>query len=301
MTLLYVGASNGTLQHERDNLTGLRCASAIYRPRRRTVGADETLQTHVLLDSGAFSDKPENRLTFEQALERQMIWERNAQRLWEAPNWTIEIVASYDYLLIDEQWSSETGSRVKKRWDKSEAWSAVDVSISAAAYLSSQREILRPRKLLYGCQGTTADQYAECASGILNVSAPGDVFGFGGRCILGRQPKLLQEHYETLLTVIPMVKKAGLSRVHIFGVLFEKAIAPMQWICDQHGLILSTDSVGPIKASLGKDLKKAGARRPYWRDNVAWWKNHLANINRSRWYCDPATLIKAKQLPLFAA
>lgn len=293
---LYVGGTFGTLQHERDTLTGTRCSSAIYRPRRQ-YNREQAMSTLTLLDSGAFSDKPAKRLSFDGALQRQLWWEDNARRLWECPAWRLEIVASYDYLLIDEVW--EDDARRKQRWARNDAWAAADVSACAALYLSKQRKRLYPRLLAFGCQGTDAEQYAWCAEAILNESHENDIFAFGGRCILGRQRSLLPEHYETLIEVIPMIAQAGLKRVHIFGVLYDRAIAPMAWLCDQYGLALSTDSIAPIKGALGKNLKKSGARRPYWRDNVAWWQEHLANIKRSHWYRNPADLLHSRQLSLF--
>lgn len=294
---LYVGASNGRAGNELDTLTGHRCFTAIYPPRRQ-YNRQQAHDASALLDSGAFSDKPENRLTFADALKRQLKWEASARRLWDAPNWTLEAVASYDYLLIDEVW--QDGARRKQRWTRTGAWAAADVSACAAAYLNKQRRKLQPRKLAFGCQGTDAAQYAWCAEAILNESHEEDVFAFGGRCILGRHKTLIPEHYETLLEVIPMVASAGLKHVHIFGVLYERAIAPMAWLCNQYGLQLSTDSVAPITATTRKDLKRSGARAPYWRDNVAWWQTHLANIHRSQWYTDPLSLLKPKQMRLFA-
>jgi hypothetical protein len=194
---LYVGGSRVP------GLTGERCHSAVTPARTCDAARSRT----VLLDSGAFSDKPEKRLSFAGALDRQLTWEAHARWMWDMPGWTVDILASYDYLLIDEVW--ENGARRKKRWPAQAGWDAVRVSIDAAAYLSSRRDELSPRILLHGCQGVAADQYIACAEGILSVARPGDWFGFGGRCILGRKKSLLQEHYETAAAIVPLSRRRG--------------------------------------------------------------------------------------------
>jgi hypothetical protein len=175
----------------------------------------------------------------------------------------------------------------------------VDVSIRAAEFLAQRRALLQPRTLLLACQGTTPEQYLVCAEGILHVAQPGDWFGFGGRCILGRQTSLLPEHYETLLAVIPRIAQAGLRHVHIFGVLYEKALAPLAYLAHRHGLTVSTDSAAPILAATRANRKKAGMRASSWRANVAWWRNHLAQLYTSPFYRDPADLLRPRQLALF--
>lgn len=290
-TMLYIGGSRIPVDSKAD-----RCHSAVTPAR----GCDRP-SGRTLLDSGAFSDKPGNRLSFAGALERELEWEARARRMWDRPDFKVDTLASYDYLLIDEQW--EDGARRKKRWQADAGWEAVDVSIAAASYLASRRRDLNPRQLLYGCQGVTAEQYITCAEGILAIARSDDWFGFGGRCILGRQKRLLQEHYETAIAIIPMVASSGLKHVHIFGVLYEPAIAPLAWLCHEHGLRLSTDSAAPVLAVTRPDHKRAGVRAPTVAGNVAWWQEHISTIQRSKWYRNPRELLKAKQLPLaiFAA
>lgn len=294
---LYVGGQAGSIQGEPVSLGGTRCFSAIEHPRRSYSPHKSGDAVRVLLDSGAFSDKPEKRLSFAGALDRQFKWEDDSRRLWECPNWNVEAVASYDFLLIDEVW--EAGARRKQRWPAEAGWSAVEVSIQAAEYITSRRESLQPRSIVLGCQGVTAQQYITCAAELLKLSKPGDWFGFGGRCILGRKPSLLQEHYITALAIVPMAAKAGLKRVHIYGVLYERALAPLAWLAHQYGLELSTDSSKPLLDFTRGNPKKAGLRADTWRGNVAWWIDHLAKIDQSKWYRNPAELLKPRQLSLF--
>lgn len=78
--LLYVGAQNSTIQGERQDLGGRRCFTAAY-----SKGYPENPTAIGLLDSGAFSDIRKPRLTFEQALQRQMRWEQSASKNSKAP------------------------------------------------------------------------------------------------------------------------------------------------------------------------------------------------------------------------
>jgi hypothetical protein len=162
--------------------------------------------------------------------------------------------------MIDETY--ENGARHKKRWPADQGFSAVDASIRAAEYLASHRVSLAPRTLLFGCQGVTPEQYIQCAKGILNVAQPTDWFGFGARCILGRQPSLLPEHYLTALEIVPLLAAKRLQHVHIFGVLYDRAIAPFAWLCHQFNIELSTDSAAPALAVTRPDPKRAGVRAP---------------------------------------
>lgn len=276
---LFVGGSRIS------GLTGDRCHSARYYPRY----ADKP-DGRILLDSGAFSDKPESRLSFSGALERQLEWESVGAKLWGWENYHVDVLASYDFLMIDEVW--DDGARRKKRWPADHGESAVDVSVKAAEYLANHRDELSPRTLLFGCQGVTPEQYIDCAKGILDVAQPQDWFGFGGRCILGRQPSLLQEHYLTSLEIVPLVAAKGLRHIHIFGVLYERAIAPLAWLCHQNGIELSTDSAAPALSVTRPDPKRAGVRAPGLQANVAWWHKHMSQINLSEWYVDPSSLLK---------
>jgi hypothetical protein len=279
---LFVGGHTATVQGERQDLAGKRMFTAAHKPERvKFAGIPQGL-----LDSGAFSDSPSERLNLEQALERQLQWEIRASEKW-GNDWMAYGFVSYD-LLIDETWLPG-GKRVKRRWSVRRAETAVTETVAAAAYLSSQRERLQPRKLILSAQGVDAIQYHECTQGVLQYARPEDWFGFGGWCILGLRKSLLPEFWKTLYLVMPEIKKAGITNVHIFGVLWEPALAGMLYLADDYNLSLSTDSTKPIISCTWKDPKKAGvrARSGYWRDNVDWWKNRLANLRHSPHYKRP--------------
>lgn len=312
---LYIGGQAGTTQGEVQDLGGYRCFTAAY-----SRSYPETSDAIAILDSGAFSDSPEDRLTFEQALLRQLKWENTGSRrlnsrFYEFPvvshnagvptvklcqkielvRWRAYAIASYDFL-IDEVWVD--GAKVKQRWSEADARAAVNTTVEAARYLASQRGRLYPRRLVLGCQGVTADQYRECVERILEFASPEDWIGLGGWCILGRMRSWLPTYWEALHQVIPLIAAAGIKHVHLYGSLLDESCAPLLWFCDEYGLTCSADSKRPVTDVTYPDPRRAGVRAPYWRDNVQWWQDHFANMRQSKWYKKPFRL--HKQLSIFA-
>ena len=115
---LFVGGHAGKIQGEREDLVGNRMFSAAYGPYPSSFHCP---QLKALLDSGAFSDFWSERLSPEEALERQLSWECKASQLWKQP-WQSFGLVSYD-LLIDETWVA--GKRHKQRWTVKQAEDAV--------------------------------------------------------------------------------------------------------------------------------------------------------------------------------
>jgi hypothetical protein len=189
----------------------------------------------VIQDSGAFCDGPDQRLTFEEALKRQI---EHAERFRYAER--VAYRASYDQL-IDEKWRE--GVRHKQRWTENEAWDACVTTIKAAKYLSDHRYGI---PCILSAQGVTASQYLACTQGILPYFQPGDVLGLGGWCITGKIPRqVLPAFREMLHLVLPFVGQEGITRIHIWGCLYAPALGELLYLCDQYGIALSTDSVGP--------------------------------------------------------
>lgn len=278
---LFVGSNAWRVQGEQATLAGDRCFTAAHPPPR--LEWDPAAVT-ALLDSGAFTDPPAKRLSFEAALDRQRFWERQASDRW-GQTWQARYLASYDWL-IDETWVD--GVKHKRRWSVGEAEQAVDETVAAAAYLTERRRYLAPRTLVLGVQGVDAEQYARCARQVLQVAAPGDWIGFGGWCILGRWKSWLPVFWAAMRATLPQVRAAGLSHVHLYGVLWEPALAGLLWLADREGLTVSTDSAAPLLASTRGDAHKAGIRAAGgWRANVDWWTGHLAGLRGSRWYGEP--------------
>lgn len=287
---LYVGGHAGTVQGEREDLVGKRCFTAAHPPQAARFRAASEIEG--LLDSGAFTDPPHKRLTPEGALDRQLAWERWATRIWESEPWRASHFVSYD-LLIDEKWVA--GEKQKQRWTVAEGESAVTETIAAARYLVQERARIEPRTLILSCQGVDAFQYQECVSEVLKVAQPHDWIGLGGWCIIGMRQRWMPTFWQTMRAVLPQIASAGVRHVHIFGVLFLKALGGLLHLADQSGLTVSTDSTAPVLACTWKNWKKAGARDPYWRNNVNWWKTTLANLRTSEYYKAPPMLAPARQ------
>jgi hypothetical protein len=277
---LYVGGQASTVQGEPYDCPGPRMLTAAYAPPPIPPNQESTI-----LDSGAFSDKPEKRLTPEQALERQLAYERKAAKRW-GEGWTATRFVSYD-LLIDETWVN--GKKHKRRWSLRQGEWAVERTVEAAHYLASQREAITPRQLILSAQGVDAIQYEECVRQVLGVATPEDWIGLGGWCILGRYTSYLPAFWQSLRSCLPMIKASGVNHVHIFGVLYQPALGGLLWLADEQGLTVSTDSTAPVLACTKPDPKRAGVRvaSGYWRDNVAWWKDTLANLRHSKHYKEP--------------
>ena len=242
--------------------------------------------TCVLQDSGAFNDAclhlrgthrqmvviTQSRLTLKEALIRQ---EQHAKHFnYEGQ---VEARASYD-VLIDETWIEKaTGlSRIKKRWSETDADLAVEETVAAAAYLNEHRNGIA---CVMSAQGVSPKQYLACTERILRYMRPGDILGLGGWCILGLRRSLLPVFRQTMRLVIPLLKREGISRVHIWGVCFAEALGELLWLCDhdeegnldvQHRIHLSTDSVGPSTRPVKKDRETGYATWGY----ASWYNNH---------------------------
>ncbi|MEI6043494.1 MAG: hypothetical protein WCS37_03775 [Chloroflexota bacterium] len=293
---IFIGLQARTIQGERDDLGGFRMFTAAYPPGRSVDGRCPPLSSKYLLDSGAFTDNIEKRLTPEQALERQQAWQRlvsygpdGAGRIFNAFG-----LCSYD-LLIDETWVF--GKKEKRRWTIEAAEWAVRETVLSANYLALQRERLPGQKLILTGQGVDALQYSECACEILKVAQPQDWFGFGGWCIVGRYRSLLPEFFKTLALVLPMVKRAGLAHCHLFGVTYLPALGGLLYMADLFGLTVSTDGTKPIKDCLWLSTfnrQKAGCKvaSGYWRDNVRWWQDACFNLRSSPYYMMPPSVGK---------
>jgi hypothetical protein len=264
------------------------CVSPVSGSERKKVNhVAVPAGVHVLQDSGAFSDAclllrqgerdlctlKQHRLSFKEALVRQ---ERHA----EVCGYThqIEARASYD-VLIDETWTEDTTgliTRMKKRWSETDAALAVDETVAAAAYLDQHRNGL---PCVMSAQGVTPQQYLRCVERLMPYVRDKDIVGLGGWCILGLRRSLMPVFRQTMLLVIPFLKKEGVKRVHIWGVCYAEALAELLYLCDHdeegnletetHRLYLSTDSVGPSTRPVQKDPSTGYATWGY----ASWYTN----------------------------
>lgn len=290
----FVNAQASVHQGEKNNIAGSIQLSP-GRVRKKggknvtTMGVPESRNTlnfelcDLLYDSLAFTDVLTGcRTTPEFALNRQLI------TLDQFPTEPRSVLLSSYDLLIDEK--HVAGLRVKQRWSVQDGWDAVKETVAAAKYLASQRSQTERLKLILVCQGVDAFQYRRCTEQILEFTTPDDVIGFGGWCILGREKSYMPTFWQSMKEVIPLIAQVT-QRVHIFGVTWYKkhqGISPplpgLLKMCDEYGITLSTDGRSPIDNALRKDWKRAGAKFPYWRHNLAWTKAKMATLRESAEY-----------------
>jgi len=251
---LYCGVSEGSWNFYPPAPGPLACVSPIYgTSTQRTRASTPCLPvgTHVLQDSGAFSDGGAGvRLTCEEALRRQ---ESHAQRYGYADQ--IAARASYD-LLIEEKWSEDeaTGGlcrRGRRRWTEAAAEAAVEETVQAARFLAAHRNGI---PCVLSAQGVSPRHYLRCVQQIIPLMQDGDWLGFGGWCVVGKFPaQMLPIFRETMALVIPFLGREGIRRAHLWGVIYAPALADLLWLCSQYQITLSTDSIGPqVRPALGR-------------------------------------------------
>jgi len=174
------------------------------------VKIDKNVNVNIMIDSGAYQDiKNESRISFEEALERQLQLEDKIK------NHKAEAIVSYDRL-VDEQLDQING-QIKKRVSQEKGKKYVKETIEAAKFLSKKREELGNRKLILSLQGTTVGQYEYCLDNVLKFATKDDIIGLGGFCIVSKKIDYEQQYYEVLKKVIPRLKDVGINRLHIFG------------------------------------------------------------------------------------
>lgn len=227
---LYVSKTNNTLNRlpfQPELVTSNICINPSRKVRVKE-------GTKVLFDSGAFQDvKNDNRLSFKEALNRQLNYE-------ESQNFVSELLVSYDRL-VDEKHDEKVG-HIKERVDYKTAEEYVEETINAAKFLADQIDDLKPRKPVLSCQGITTDQYLDCLKEIVSFADPETVIGFGGFCIVGLKPKYEGQYFEIIEKSREILKKKGIKRVHIFGVGKFKLLVRTHMIFREFGISASYDT-----------------------------------------------------------
>lgn len=234
-----------------------------------------------LLDSGTFSDPIEQRITPEQALVRQLDWETRASKKLGI-QWNCQAIASYDFVI-------SKALRLKNVQLTLNTKTAIDITVDAAKYLASQRQYLKPRRLILGCQGINTEQYYQCVLRVLEYADDNDWLGLGGWTNLGMNRSLLPSFHEILHRCIPLIATSGVCHIHLYGVLLEQALAPLLFLADRYQLTVSCDSNRPLLDLTRRDFKRAGVRANYWRHNIVWWQKYCASLRSSKFYREPVT------------
>lgn len=270
----------------------LACISPIYGKTIRTKKTNHISvpsNTSIIQDSGAFSDGPADRLTFEGALQRQLEHAKQFKYIDQVTH-----IASYD-LLIDEKWIDS--HRQKQRWTVTEAEDAVIETINAAQYLIKKRPAMN---LILSAQGVSANQYLDCVRQIVPLLDSNDILGLGGWCIIGKMPRRMMPVFRrTIRLIVPYAADENVKWIHIWGVIYAPALGELLWLCNQSGIKLSTDSAGP-------SWRVAFGQWGYgnWRDNdyqgvhvkdrgierakhVKLTRGWLANLETTEYYREP--------------
>ncbi len=263
--LFYCGLNERDWNHHPITPGSLACIAPVYGKTQETKAVNrvyipDEVQS-IIVDSGAFSDTTDIRLSFEESLHRQIA---------HAAQWgytrKIGHIASYD-LLIDEKWIN--GERSKIRWSKDDAEFAVRQTVLAARYLADKRTALQGLYeqrvgLVLSAQGVEVEQYLRCTQQIVPLMADNDIFGLGGWCITGLLPDVIMPSFKEIMPeVISFLGSQGVKRVHIWGVIFPRALGHLLYLCNQHGIQLSTDSSGPCRYPIMGNWGYGS-----WRDNA---------------------------------
>lgn len=290
---LFVGI-NETIWNKHPVAPGpLACIAPVYGSTERTKRKNSVRvppDCAVFQDSSAFSDPPGQRLAFDAALRRQ---HEHAEEYGYAEQ--VTGLASYD-LLIDEKWTD--GIRHKCRWSEEEAEAAVSETVGAARFLARQRNRI---PLILSAQGVTPRQYLDCVKRVIPYLDDTDILGLGGWCIIGKMPKRMVPAFrDTIRLVIPFIAHEGIKHIHIWGVLYAPALGWLLWLCDQHGIRLSTDSSGPSRRPAFGEWGYADWHDPHYKRppvetrglerarHVEAVRDWLANFRQTQYYkCPP--------------
>jgi len=238
----YVSKCHDTLngkEYSPETITPYLCLNPYYETSLKKYS-----RVNYILDSGAFQDvKSESRLTPEEALNRQLSFEKIIGRKAES-------IVSYDRL-VDEQINE--GVQFKERVDFSLGKEYVEETIESAKYLDSKRKELKGRNLVLSCQGTTAKQYLGCMKSILDIAKPNDIIGLGGFCILSKSIEYEKQFYEVIDKGFPLMKKKGINRVHIFGMGVFRPLVQADIYGRMNGIECSYDTSSPeLNSVFGK-------------------------------------------------
>lgn len=202
----------------------------------------------VRCDSGAFQDVGKRRMTPWQALAAQLRFEEQLRWWLGDEAFHFEVVFIYDDPAgVDE--AVVDGKKIKVRGTEQSAALAVQNTLDAARYYASQRDRIRGAIGWVG-QGIDAAQYLGCVGAMLPLMRPGDVFAFGGFCILGRMPARMTATFEeTVGLVTPLARGAGLTSFHLLGVMYAPGVEFASALGERLGVSFATDGSGPEQAA----------------------------------------------------
>jgi hypothetical protein len=77
---------------------------------------------------------------------------------------------------------------------------------------------------------------------VVRLMEAGDIFAFGGFCILGRHKRLLPKFIASLRLVLPMLQAQGVKRAHLLGICWAPALEVAERERAGYDITFTTDS-----------------------------------------------------------
>lgn len=190
-------------------------------PKYRTVTV-ENANAKILLDSGAFQDtKKETRLTFEMALNRQLLFENKIKMM-------SDIIVAYD--LID----------------------CYETTLEANAYFLNME--LGNRKKIIMTQGLTLDDYIFCLNENIDSMSNDNILGLGGISRAAINKKMQEKINVSILKI----NNTDIKWVHLFGVGSIKLLKRYREQLNEN-IELTCDSASfEIQSVMGRVLNENG-------------------------------------------
>ena len=109
--------------------------------------------------------------------------------------------------------------------------------------------------MVLSCQGSDTEQYLDCMKQAISIADPGDTIGIGGFCILSKSKKYEQQFYEVIREGFPMMRDAGMTNAHIFGMGVFRALVQADIWGRMNGIDVSYDtSAAEMNAVFGKSF-----------------------------------------------
>lgn len=194
----------------------------------------------IMIDSGAFQERdmikrvrPDSALARQTGLMSKLMYQKRDIN----PKFLLVI---YDQLVgVDE--ALVEGKRIKKRGTAESAIEAVKETLMSANFYNNSRKLMQNANIAFSAQGVTLEQYYECAESLVNLMQEGDVFAFGGFCILGRMSSLFPQFKESVRAILPLLKRKGVGRMHLLGVGVHTALTFAYTEAAKFGIEVTTD------------------------------------------------------------
>lgn len=229
------------------------------------------IDLNALFDSGAFQDITGHRLFHWTALDRQLTMIRRLRFYIKNHYWRAESLFIYDQMAgVDE--IVINGKKIKQRGTEETAKKAVEETLQSARYYNSKRDDIyeHSKSLAFVGQGIDPDQYVQCVKDMMQFMRPGDYFGFGGFCIIGRMPKRMMPVFEeTFPRVLDLLIPFGITRFHLLGVCYAPAVRFADWEAKIRKVEISNDGSAP---ELSATTKGVVYRDDGTQDGTVWTK-----------------------------